>query len=277
MKRITSVAGCFLLAVISCIPVYADVWPGVVKGLPDLRDAYDGLQSIKKAADDAEQLKVKPTADPKGVENMYAKAVTDFTSSPLTPSPPSPAAPQFLINSCADRSSAMSTMQTGLNSIHVSINDVNNEIGSINQAISKLDETTKLVYYIRGVIPDVEKLQPFGHEVAQDFFTMTERINASTGKSRGVLDKRLNQDKDALVALSASNTAWNNAYNQVINFSSAPMPQGTYTQSCNQCKVDCALLECNCRRINQTYTRSQVNYISCHSVENNNGQLQCGR
>lgn len=276
MKKVFAVALFAAFTFLYSNPARCDVVPGLIKATTDLYQAYETFSTVRKAADDANLLKVKPSVDTNDIKHKYSQAESEVGAIIFPPLPAAPSLTQGPVNSCSSRAQAINALTAGLDNIQSSLNNLGEERAKINDAFNTLQKTTDAVIYIESVLPKIASVPIWGDGVAAEFFSMTKRIRESVGNSETPLKKRLTQNNSATGSLTAALTNWNGALNQARGFSSAPWPPGSYARSCGRCTVTCEQLECDCRRINGSIIRTKVNYPSCSSVENADGSLRCG-
>lgn len=264
------------LAVIFPFVGVAYAVPGLIKALTELHQAYSTFSTVSKAVDDAEK-KIRPSTDFSGAAKAYQSAATDLNAIqfPPWPTPPS-AAPAVPVTSCAARASTISSCSSTIAGIQASLASIQAEMSQLNDGMRDVQLTTGAVVVIEKAMPAIASVPIWGNSTAAELLSMTKNVREADGNTLTPISKRMKQDVAALQALSASLVTWTRALDQATQFKSAPAPQGSYAQSCNACAYDCEQLICNCRRINGSFIRTSINYPSCRSVENADGNLRCG-
>ena len=154
------------------------------------------------------------------------------------------------------------------------------EIISINAALAQTSDVTMELNKLLALAPKLQAIPLGGSVIAAEMFTTYTDGGKQNGIIIAALQAQVKRITSNEAAVKTDIGAWTTFLGQVERVSvNSPNPPGSYSQSCNNCSHNCTNISCSCRKINQTYDNTSINYASCPggSLTNNNGALACGR
>jgi hypothetical protein len=265
------------LATMAPLACFADPVPGLIKALDELSEAYQTFVIVKGAIVDAESKIKQPSTDFSGAANKYQSAERAVTAIQFPPEPTPPNGPQVApVTSCAARTSVISTLSAGISGIQASLDAIKSENSQLDVGMQEIRQTRDTAVQIEKALPNIIAIPIWGEPIGADIRAMVQKVREAVGNAEDSVLRRMRHNGIASEALRLSLVPWRQALNQAEQFSNAPTPPGSYTLSCNTCSHDCEQLVCTCRRINGSFVRTEIDYPSCHSIENANGRLRCG-